>query len=176
MNKTAGRRPLNDAFKHSQPLPQLPGSESSSENKPQSAQASKPLTDNAKQLRHFERPWASIRRSFICALEFDAAFGLLVAVCLVAPTSHEGGLLFPGSRAGMSIRPEAPPTTAARANLWHRSHHPFPTHHLPASPADHSINIQDPGRARTTDKAPSRVQLGALLFSKKFPAKRSTSS
>jgi hypothetical protein len=132
MNITAVK-PLNDAFKLSQPLPQLPGTESSSDDKTQSAQPSKPSADAAKQSRAVENPWASIRRSFIRSLAFDAAFCLLVVA-----------FLFPGSRAGINTRPEAPPGTAARANPWHNNHRPwntFPTHHLPAPPADHSIRI-----------------------------------
>ncbi|HLX71216.1 MAG TPA: hypothetical protein VKV04_16445 [Verrucomicrobiae bacterium] len=124
MNRTARRKPLNDAFKDSQPLPELP----------QSTQPAKPAAGTTKPSCNVEKPWPSIRRSLIRSLVFDAAFGLLIAVCL----------LLPGSRAGTNAHPEGPPPTAAWANPWHKNHHPwnaFPTHHLPAPPTDHSISI-----------------------------------
>ena len=133
MNRTARKRPLNDAFKLSQSLPELPDA-ASEDSRCRSTKSAKLVANTAKPLLKTDEPETSIRRSFTHSLALDAAFCLLIAVCLLLPDSREG-LITP---------PLAPPTTAAWANPWHRGHRPwnaFPTHHLPVQPTDHSTNI-----------------------------------
>src|SRR5215472_11852578 len=124
MNVTARRRPMNDNFKQSQPLPELPTTNA----------AAKSPARPAKQPHKAELPSRSIRAPLIRSFAFSAAFFLLVTVSLTFPAPNEE----------LNARPRMTPTTAAWENPWHRNHHPWntlPIHHLPAQPTDHSLDI-----------------------------------